>query len=318
MDGNNNNRTNPSPQDRKSITEVKNRNDKVYKGTILTLVIVIGVLTFMLITSRQALDDVSTKKTVLDEVNLELEEELNSVLAEYNTFKNEYDSVLTQRDSVIRANAQEIETLIAQQTDYRRVRRQLNRLREITQEYVHEMDSLYTVNEVLKAENVEMQEEIQRFTRQTTELTETKTELEGRVEEAAALRAYQVDATPIRLRGRRERQDETDRARRTDLIQVCFIVGENPVAEPGLKNAYVRIADPDGEILRISDDDMYSFVIGQDTLQYSMKGEFNYINQDKDICLYWQQYDYDYEEGLYLVSVFTDEFRLGETQFSLR
>jgi hypothetical protein len=310
------NKTNQPLQNKSNTPDTKNRNDNVYKGTILVLVIIIGVLTFMLITGRQALQEVSTEKTVLDELNFELREELNTVLTDYNMVKMEYDSVLTQQDSIIQANAQEIARLIAEQQDYRRIRRQLNLLREITQNYVREIDSLYTENRVLKAENVEMKQEIQRVTRRTTELAETKEELESRMEVASALRAFQINATPIRLRGR-DREDVTDRARRTDRIRVCFTVAANPVANPGDKNTYVRIADPTGNILRISDDDRYSFTIQEDTLQFSMKGQFNYMNQDTDVCLYWDKQD-DFEEGMYLVSVFTDEFRLGETQFSLR
>lgn len=291
-------------------------NENVYKGTILVLVIIIGVLTFMLITSRQTLKDVSTEKTVATERNTELTDELNTVLAEYTQVKNEYDSVLTKQDSIIQANAAEIRRLIDQQSDYHRIRRQLNLLRDITQNYVREIDSLHTENRVLKAENVEMQQEIRRFSQQTTELAQTKVQLEEKVEVAAALRAYQINATPIRLRGR-DREEETDRARRTDRIRVCFTVAENPVANPGNKNAFIRIAQPDGSILRVSDDDQYSFIHGQDTLQFSMRTQFNYQNMDTDVCLYWDQ-SQDYEEGMYLVSLFTEEYRLGETQFSLR
>ncbi len=310
------NKTNQPIKETENTANMKARNENIYKGTILILVIIIAVLTFMLITSRNALKDISTEKVVAEDLNQELKVELDSVLMEYNMVKMEYDSVLTTQDSIIQANAQEIERLIAQQSDYRRIRRQLNLLREITQNYVHEIDSLYTENRVLKAENVEMQEEIQRFTRETTALSESKEELESKVEVASALRAFQINATPIRLRGS-NREEETDRARRTDLIKVCFTVAENPVATPGNKNVYVRIAEPNGNILRMGDDDRYSFISGEDTLQFTMKGEFNYTNLDTEVCLQWNNTS-DYEDGMYLVSIFTDEFRLGESQFSLR
>jgi hypothetical protein len=303
-----------NPENSKNMSKTSNEN--VYKGTILALVVIIGVLTFLLITSRQSLREVSTERTTVSEMNVELQEELNSVLEEYNFVKNEYDSVLTVQDSIIQANAQEIQRLITQQSDYHRIRRQLNLLREITQNYVLEIDSLHTENRVLKAENVEMQQEIQRFTRETRVLSESKEELEGKVEIAAALRAFQIQADPIRLRGG-GREEETDRARRTDRIRVCFTVGANPVASTGSKNAFVRIADPSGKILRVGDDDTYAFIHGNDTLQYSVRGQFNYQNSDTDVCVYWDKRE-DFPEGMYLVSIYTDEFRLGETQFSLR
>lgn len=307
---------NQPTEPKNSIPEAKNTNEKIYKGTILVLVVIIGVLTFLLITSRQSLKEVSTERTVVTDRNVELEDELNSILAEYNQIKNEYDSVLTKQDSIIQANAEEIRRLIAQQADYRRIQRNLQLLQDITQNYVREMDSLYVVNKVLKDENIEMQEEIQRFTRRTTELAQTKEELEGKVEVASALRAFQLTATPLRIRGR-GREEITDRSGRTDQIRVCFTVAENPVARTGNKNAYVRIADPMGNILRVSDDDQYSFVIESDTLQFTMRDQFNYQNMDTEVCMDWYGTE-NYEDGLYLVSVFTDEFRLGETQFSLR
>lgn len=307
---------NQSTEKTNSMSDPKNTNEKVYKSTILALVLIIGVLTFMLITSRQSLKEVSTERTIATELNIELEEELNSILAEYNQVKNEYDSVLTKQDSIIQSNAEEIRRLIAQQADYRRIQRNLQLLQEITQNYVREMDSLYTVNKVLRDENIEMQQEIQQFTRRTTELAQTKEELEGKVEVASALRAFQIEATPLRIRGR-GREEQTDRSRRTDQVRVCFTVAGNPVASTGNKNAYVRIADPTGKILRVSDDDQYSFVIAGDTLQFTMRDQFNYLNMDTEVCMDWQGTE-EYEDGMYLVSVFTDEYRLGETQFSLR
>lgn len=290
-------------------------NESIYRGTIIVLIIIIAALTFLLITSRQSLKEIETEKQQTEEMNMELNTELDSVLAEYNQFKSEFDSVLVQKDSIIQANADEIRQLIDQQSDYWRIRRQLDALRQITQNYVQEMDSLYQENEVLKAENVEMQQELKEITRQTDQLAETKETLEGQVEEASALRAFEIESTAIRIRGR-GRQEETDRARRTDQIRVCFTVAGNPVADPGNKNAYIRIAAPNGEILRVSDSDEYSFVHNEDTLQYTMKGEFNYQNLDTELCLDWIQ-QIDYPEGLYLISIYTDEFRLGESTMRL-
>src|SRR6056297_1963826 len=105
MEGSKTNQTKPSNPGKE--TPKTTSNESIYKGTIIVLVVIIAVLTFMLITSRQSLKEVSTEKTIVDELNAELNEELNSVLAEYNQFKNEYDSVLVQQDSIIQANAEE-------------------------------------------------------------------------------------------------------------------------------------------------------------------------------------------------------------------
>ena len=288
----------------------------LYRLTILLLAVLMIVLALLWYDSRQSLREMTHEREVAEDLNRALQLELDSVLDEYHMVKLEYDSILADQDSIIQANAREIQNLIARQADYNRIRRQLNGLREITQNYVREIDSLYTENRVLKAENVQMREEIQQVRRRTTQLTQDKQVLESRVEEAATLRAYQIEATPFRLRGR-DREDETDRARRAEQIRVCFLIAENPVTPPGEYNAYMRIADPAGNILRVSDDLAYSFTHQGDTLQYSVKGSFNYQNRVQNMCLTWQRIE-EFTPGLYAISLYTDEFRLGETALSLR
>ncbi len=297
----------------KSVEKLRKSNERIYKWTILLLVLVIGVLTYFLVTETK---DLKEEVVLTQDQNTELKFELDSLVGEYTHVKHQYDSVLTDKDEVIQEKTREIEKLIAQQADYYRIRRQLNLLRDITQNYVREIDSLHTENKVLKAENIKMQDEIQRVTQQTETLSQTKTELEEQVEKAAGLRAFRLSATAIRLYGFRNRERETDKARRTDMIKICFTIAENPIAPAGEKNVYIRISGPDTEILRISDDDAYSFVYGSDTLQYSVKESFDYQNNNIDMCLYWDKSE-DYEEGQYLISVFTDEDFLGETLLNL-
>ncbi|MEE4177469.1 MAG: hypothetical protein V2I46_08165 [Bacteroides sp.] len=289
------------------------RNEKIYKGTIVVLLLIIGVLAVMLFTSRQSFKVEREAATV---VNTELQEELDSLMAEYNLVKLEYDSVLVDKDSIIMANAEEIQKLISSQADYYRIRRQLNLLQEVTQNYVRDIDSLVTLNQVLKDENIAFQEEIQRATIRTTELEQDKDELTSKVEVASALRAYQISAEAIRIRSR-GREEATDRASRAEQIKVCFTLPDNPVARTGEHNVYLRIAKPDGSILRVSDDEAYSFVIEGDTLQYSSKTVVDYQNQVTDACLYWQRIE-EFEPGLYLISLFTDDFRLGEAAITLK
>lgn len=292
------------------------RNEKIYRITIFSLVGVIAVLTFFLITSRKSLKEVTLDRSFTEQLNIELQTELDSVLFEYNTMKLEYDSILTDKDSIIQASAKEIQQLIARQADYNRIRRQLNGLREVTQSYVKEIDSLVTVNQVLKAENVQIKEEIRQVQARTTALAQDKEELESKVEVASTVRAYQIGAAAVRLRTR-DREEETDRASRAERIRLCFTLAENPIAPQGNMNVYMRIAEPNNNILRLGDSDAYAFVHGQDTLQYSVAGRVNYQNKELSTCLYWERTS-EFAPGSYLISLYTDDIKLGETSIVLR
>jgi len=82
-------------------------------------------------------------------------------------------------------------------------------------------------------------------------------------------------------------------------------------------NVYMRIADPDGNILRLSDTMQHAFLHNEDTLQYSVSDVVNYQNQELNTCLTWERTD-EFEPGVYSISLFTDKHRLGETALELR
>lgn len=302
--------------EKESKPAMDKRNERVYKGAILGLVLILGVLVVLLITSRQSLKEMTQVNEVTTVVNTELQQELDALLLEYNLVKLEYDSVFHTQDSIILAKATEIEQLIRSQADYRKIRRDLDRLQFIAKDYVAKMDSLYTVNHALTSENVAMREEIKEVTLRSQELAEDRVALTEKVELAATLRAYQINADALRIRGR-GREDETDRASRAEQIRVCFNIGENPLAIAGNHNVYMRVAGPDEDILRLSDEDTYSFIHESDTLQYSSKGTVNYQNRETEMCIYWHR-TREFEPGLYLISLYTDEYKLGETSLSLR
>ncbi|MDR4988086.1 MAG: hypothetical protein RG741_04510 [Bacteroidales bacterium] len=295
---------------------MQKKNELVYRITILFLGVLVLLVSFLWQTSRQSLKEVTQEREIALVMNQQLQYELDSVLDDYYRVRVEYDSILFEKDSIIQANARQIQNLITRQEDYYRIRRQLNLLRDITQNYVREIDSLYTANQVLRAENIEMREQILQVQRRTTELTRDKAALETKVEAASVLRAYQIETFPFRLRGR-GREDETDRASRAEQIRVCFLISENPIIAAGDYNIYMRIADPNGIILRESDDLAYSFIHIEDTLQYSVKDRFSYQNRQLHKCMTWQRVE-EFEPGYYTISLFTDEFLLGETSLELR
>lgn len=305
---------NPEKQE---VRQQKEKNNVMpYRITIAVLALFVAFLAFMWFSSRQSLKEMTFEREVAAERNLALQHELDSVLDEYYSVKREYDEILTDKDSIIQASAREIQDLIARQADYNRIRRQLNLLREVTQSYVKEIDSLYVVTQQLTAENIQMREEIQQVQRRSRELSQDKEILASKVEVAATLRAYQIEVTPFMIRGR-GRENETDRARRVEQMRVCFLIAENPITPPGEYNVFMRIADPAGNILRVSDDFSHAFIHQGDTLQFSVKDSFFYENRVKDKCLTWQRIE-EFEPGLYSISLFTDDYRLGETAIELR
>ncbi|MDE6630357.1 MAG: hypothetical protein K2O37_02575 [Bacteroidales bacterium] len=287
------------------------KKEKTLYWVIILLVIALGVSLYYGVR-------VSVQKQESYAHGVELQSELNQVMDEYNTVKLEnqdLSSQLSEKDSVIMANRKEIEKLIASQADYRKIKRKLELLRAITQEYVVRIDSLVTVNKQLEEENIQMKEEVNRVQERNTQLTVDKQRLE---EVASTFKAYDLNAATFRVRGD-GKEIATDRAPRITRIGITFILSENKVVKAGKKFIYARISRPDGVVMSVSDDDLYSFEMDGEKYQYTIKEEIDYENQSMPVKMVWDRIsDGAAMEGKYDVMLYMDGKEIGRTAFMVR
>ena len=221
-------------------------------------------------------------------------------------------------DSVIQSNAKEIKGLLNYKWEYYKIKKKLSRLQVVSQNYVRQMDSLYTQNTVLTEENLQMKEEIQIERRRNQNLNQEKDVLSGKVEEASILGSYSIDANAVRVKGSGS-ETVTDKVRRTDRIKVCFTLSENSIVKAGKKSIYVRVAQPNKEILTKGRGDQYMFEHKGEMLQYTMKKDVNYENEAIDICLNWnKRQSLELEVGIYHVDIFDGDHNIGHTVFELK
>ncbi len=287
---------------------------------IAALALLAIILVFFLVKNSNKVRDLQAEK---EAQRLAFQYELDSLLTEHEAIKTEYGNLtelLAEKDSVIQANAVEIKQLLDTQWEYVKVQRKLERLRVISQGYLHQMDSLFTLNRELQAENEEVKAKYEYERSLTKELQKDKETLIEKVEEAAILRAYNIKATPFNLKGAHNKESETDRARRTDLIRVCFSLAENNIAPSGMKDVYLRIARPDNMILVAGLGDDYSFVFNGNVLQYSAMRQVDYQNAELKVCADWinRNKAEPMQTGVYVVNVFHGDNEIGQTSFTLK
>jgi len=291
------------------------KKESLYLATIIVLLIVIAVLTWQLVVNKTTVKEVTAENLDVKIKNEGLLFELDSILVEYSIVKSEYDSVLVEKDSIIMANAEEIKKLLASQADYKKIRKQLDHLRNITQSYVLQIDSLHQVNAVLKDENVRVQANFEKAKEQSKILEKDKEQLTEKVEKASTLKAYQSTAQAIRIKSGKE--EITDKARRTEKIKIIFTLSENLIVTPGPKNVYARIAGPDNIILTPGKGDEYAFENNGQMIQYSVKKQINYRNKAEHIQLYWDNTS-DFAPGVYNISLFIDNYEIGQTVLEIK
>lgn len=296
-------------------TNNNNKKLKTLRWIIVALILLFAAsMVIMIFTMRQRAETFAQ--------NLVMKGELTQLMHDHEVIRQEnirFQAELTEKDSIILANSAEIQRLIAQQTDYRRIRRQLELLRNITQDYVRRIDSLIVVNEELALRNQQIRQELTVERARTRELAQVRDRLDEQVAIAAAtLRAYNLRAYALRVRG--ANKTVTDRAARADRINIEFTLGENRIVAAGPRSIYVRIARPDNVIILAGLGDEYSFMLDEEQLQFTIRKEIIYDNIAQNIQTFWSQRDPSQPAmvGMYTVTVFMDGQEIGQTFFELR
>jgi len=306
-------------QDNFKTKKMNEENTSAKKNRSLLFIILTAVfavaLVIVLVLFNRTKGDLEKLAEEKEMQRIDLQADLDSLLVEHEQVKQDYGAIadsLLSKDSVIQANAKEIKRLLNTQWEYVKVKRKFEALQEISKTYVVQLDSLYTVNKALQEENKVITEKYQTERRKNTELMKTKEELTKKVTDAAVLKAYSIDVQAINIRGSREK--ETDKARRTHRLDICFTLGENLVIEPGVHTIYLRIAGPDTRILMRGEGDEYAFEFRGEMLQYSVKQDVEYNNEAMEVCMSWVQYpdDPEFEKGQYIVNIFSGNQEIGQ------
>jgi myosin heavy subunit len=285
---------------------------------VVVLIAALALLAWLYLSTRSRLGNMLEEKEMQ---RVELQHELDSLISEHNNIKLEYGSLsdsLAAKDSLIQANAIEIRKLLDTQYEFYKVKKKLDKLRGIAQGYLKQMDSLYTVNQELREENEQIRSSYQKEQQRSTSLQKDKEALTEKVSSAAVMKAYKITGQGVRGSG--EKEKETDKAKRVEKIKVCFTLSENPLLSAGRKDIYVRISRPDKMILARGKGDDYSFSYKGEILQYSIKETVNYQNKSIDLCLYWinRSTKEDMLPGVYVVTVYAEDYEIGQSTFELR
>jgi len=284
----------------------------------LLLIVIIAILIWFLPMKSKYLSIISEKEAQRSE----LQNDLNDLMEKHNSIKAEYGALsdtLSKKDSIILANAKEIQELLNYKWEYAKVNKKLELLRKISQGYVHQLDSLYTVNRELGEENEKIRQQYSKEQDRTRELSKDKEKLNEKITLATVLKAYSISTVGVRLTGS-GKEKETDKASKIERVKICFTLGENKLVEPGRKTIYVRIVRPDDVVVTQKVDGDYTFVFNGQTLEFTSKQEIDYQNKDTSTCIYWTKKSKEESAmvGTYNVFIYADGFEIGTSSFILK
>jgi hypothetical protein len=299
-----------------SITEPQNKSRKGTWIYLSIIALLLGANIYLFIQKG----NVNQQKVLaaaqiqhLDSSKFHLQEEYNASLARLDelTGKNaDLAKLIKQKESELTRTQNRIQEILANnhatQQEIEEARSLVKQLKDKISKY--EMQIL-----TLKKQN-------QKLIIERDSVINTHEVLQEKVNLAKVLHASNIRLTPLDLRksGRKER--ETSKAKRVDLLRITFDIDENRIAENGSKELYIRIINPEGELLSNAALGSGSFnkADGQPS-SYSVSKDVMLQTEQpvKDIYVDWQQ-SANYNKGDYTVEVYHQGYLIGKGEATLR
>jgi hypothetical protein len=204
----------------------------------------------------------------------------------------EYEDLLTQKDAEI-AKLREENLILSNQN----------------QTLSTENTGLKSDNDNLRTAKSTLEDSVYKTTVQNRELSE-------KVTLAAALRPINYLVSAINSRGK-ERDGEEFKARKVDRIKLTFKLAENPLTKKEGKTIFMRLLDPQGNVISDMATGSGAFSFGGKETIYTAKQTIQYNNTGQNVEFIYAKGN-NYDKGQYKIELYADGFRIGQTQFTVK
>lgn len=280
-----------------------------YRLIIGSLIIVISALSVYSFTSQKSIE---VQQQFLEQEHKLVEVELAQLFNSYDDASTS-ETLMSDQLEDAKSALDSLKSIRDNGSAATNIREQLANLQIKNTVLFKNNDSLDQINHSLEKEKKRVQKALQTITLENSTLLENNIKLKERLEKGALLTANSFKAKAFEiLLGHKK---ESDKAKRVNSIELCFILAENVLAEAGKKDIYIQILNPKNNV--ISDKGSVSF--GASSLIYSAKKVITYNNTGVDVCLdiNADTNDIPLEAGAYYISVFHQDKKLGSTRLIL-
>lgn len=278
-------------------------------GMIALSIILAAALIFLVVMYFSQKNKMVEMETVLTEEKDSLANELQLMVAAYDTMKTNNDTLNAnlekEKNRIIKLLA-----INASNTQLiKKYRSEITTMREIMKSYIVQIDSLNSRNKLLVAENTQFRQEIVKVQNTNVLLEKEKEELTTKVVTASVIQAKNLTAAALN-----RKRKETNRINLMESLRVCFTLRENAIAQAGQKEVFMRVIRPDSLVITASPDNLFDYKGNK--IIYSEKRTADYMNQDLEMCIFLTNTG-DFIIGNYSIELYLEDNIIGRTTFML-
>lgn len=298
----------------------KNNNTWIFLAIIAVL---LGLVIYLFFNKNQVVSErdqafMERDSATLDRDNIRSEYDAALARLDQLVTKNaEMDSMINSRDGEIAQLKKQIQSIItksdASEADLKKARSLIATLNAKVKSYEERIAEL-------EGENSRLTNLNQVVTQERDSAVTENVGLQQKVRIGRVLHVSNIRLEPIDLRRNGRKEVGTSRAKRTDIFRVTFDIDDNRIVEDGVKDLYLRIIGPDGNLLSNAayGSGVTTTYDGQQ-LNYTLMKQISLRQNQKvnDVVTDWNQ-ESDYTKGDYLVEIYNDGFKIGSGTIRLK
>lgn len=299
------------------MTEPRKNNKAAVIIALLSIIVIIQGIKIYL--------DYKDKAAVRQELAVS-EENLTSTLQRLNEIKLELDDKIAQIEK-LGGDVAELEKARAEvEVELKSVRKRNDKavrdLKDRVEGYEEllklkdtEIERLQSVNKELFTENRSLKTKQNVLNDSINRLAKNKDDLQSKVDLASQLKAENVVVMAVNSNGKE--RSSPFRNRQLETLKVEFNIAENKVAPIEGKKIMIRVVDENGQPIFNVDKGSGTFTIDGKEEFYTSAQDILFDNTKQKLTFLYEKGS-DYASGNYIVEIFTDGYKMGTMQFSVK
>lgn len=315
--------------------QTKKSNNGGFIAAVLVLLGGAGFFGYKWSNSKAELEKCSNQNTELNADMKGMNQMLEGYVGEMkNDLKTDFQNMLETYDALMEKDASKTDSLMVQKEriqelmadldknkrmsawQIKKLRDENGELKRIMRGYVHQIDSLNTLNLRLTSD-LDSTRSVLDLTSGERDRYRQEAETSGEIlKEAAKLTAHSFSSMALKPKiGSGMKQ--TARARGAKQLVSNFTIAKNSTAPKGSLEVYMQIVSPEGKVLQRRTSDIVTLNTGK--VAYSaMKPGVNYQGQSVDVSVYYDLNDTKLSKGNYKVKIFCRGEVIGTDSFTLK
>lgn len=286
-------------------------NEKNLKILVIVMaviaVVMAAVLAWIWIDRNRMIGDLTVEKEQLTAQMVQLKDDYQEISTNNDTLNVQLG---IEREKVDQLIERVKKTEATNRAQIRQYEKELGTLRSIMRSYIHQIDSLNTLNITLRKDAALARDETKQTLRRYDDLRTTTDEYAKKVEVGSVLKGRGFVLSAIN-----SRDADTDRSSRAAKLKTCMNLIENSIAVKGPRRIYIRVKSPDGILMTSSQQQV--FTSAGEQMIYSAVREVDYQGNELEVCIFFSS-NQSYVKGVYTVDIYTEEGKLGSTDLLLK